>query len=171
MPWRFPAYRRCGEKAWEPECDPERQTFLHAWVGPRGPFLVPCSRSISRLTRRREIALRAAWAPPARVVYFAEKAASAVTRLSNPRSRKARDPRHPCDQLLSKTYARMLRLAYLVFCVPGIDIGTAAQSLLAAAGPASILLLATTVSFQVAPGCACAFLFAVSALSHHLGNR
>src|ERR1700693_1022069 len=63
-PWRFPAYRQCGEKAWEPECDPERQTFLQAWVGPRGPFLVPCSRSISRPMRRREIALRAAWGHP-----------------------------------------------------------------------------------------------------------
>src|SRR6266853_4416756 len=73
MPRRFPACRQCGEKAWEPECDPERQTFLQAWVRPRGPFFVPvpCSQSISLPTRRSEIALRAAWEPPARVFYFA----------------------------------------------------------------------------------------------------
>src|SRR5258706_2931719 len=38
-----------------------------------GPFFVPvpCSRSISRPTRRSEIALRAAWARPREVFYFA----------------------------------------------------------------------------------------------------
>jgi hypothetical protein len=44
-----------------------RLFFRHGFR-PRGPFVVPvpCSRSISRPTRRSEIALRAAWVPPAR---------------------------------------------------------------------------------------------------------
>jgi hypothetical protein len=65
-----------------------------------------------------------------------------------------------------------LRLAHLVFVFyPELDIGTPAQSVLAAADPASLVLLAATVSFEVATGYPRAFLFAVSALSHHLGNR
>jgi hypothetical protein len=65
-----------------------------------------------------------------------------------------------------------LRSAHLVSLLnPEKDIGTTTQSLLAAAGPASLLLLATTASFQVATGYPRTFLFAVSAISHHLGNR
>ena len=65
-----------------------------------------------------------------------------------------------------------LRLAHLAFILyQEIDIGTTAQSVLAAAGPVSLLLLAATASFQVATGYPRALLFAVSALSHHLSNR
>ena len=65
-----------------------------------------------------------------------------------------------------------LRLAHLVFILyQEIDIGTTAQSVLAAAGPVSFLFLVTTASFQVATGYPGAFLFAVCALSHHFGNR
>jgi hypothetical protein len=43
--------------------------------------------------------------------------------------------------------------------------------MLAAADPASLLLLATTASFEVATGHPRAFLLVVSAISYHLGNR
>lgn len=64
-----------------------------------------------------------------------------------------------------------LRLAHLALAYQEIDIGTTAQSVLAAADTSSLSLLATTASLQFATGYRSAFLFAVCALSHHLGNR
>ena len=83
----------------------------------------------------------------------------------------------PVPTIIEKIIPRVnlkpgLRLAHLVFILcPELDIGTTAQSVLAAADPASLLLQATTASFPVATGYPRAFLFAVSALSHHFGNR